>query len=272
MLTTLLLLLAAFLACACALGFDPAFLRAGLWVFLGFAALNILFVIFWVAVAQTVDDSKPIERQKPIYRLGVAIIAGWLCWWARVRVKLSGADKLPGEGRFVLICNHRSGFDPVVTAAKLRAFNLCFISKPSNLKLPYIGKLAYGAGFLPIDRENDRAALKTILTAADYLKKDFCSMVIYPEGTRSKTGALLPFHAGSFKIAQKAGVPLAIACVSGTDRIRHRWLFHSTKVELRILELLPADRVKTMSTQDLAAYSKEKIEEALGLAHGEAEA
>ncbi len=97
-------------------------------------------------------------------------------------------------------------------------------------------------------------------------------MVIYPEGTRSRTGALLPFHAGSFKIAQKAGVPLAIACVSGTDRIRHRWLFHSTKVELRILELLPADRVKTMSTQDLAAYSKGKIEEALGLEHGEAEA
>ena len=100
MLTTLLLLLAAFLACACALGFDPAFLRAGLWIFLGFAVLNILFVIFWVAVAQTVDDSKPIERQKPIYRLGVAIIAGWLCWWARVRVKLSGADKLPGWRQF----------------------------------------------------------------------------------------------------------------------------------------------------------------------------
>ena len=271
MLTILFLLLAVFLACAYALGFDPAFLRAGLWCLLGFAALNILFVIFWVAVAQTVDDTKPIERQKPIYRRGVAIIAGWLCWWARVRVKLSGADKLPKEERFVLICNHRSGFDPVVTAAKLRDYNLGFISKPSNLKLPFIGKLAYGAGFLPIDRENDRAALKTILTAADYLKKDFCSIAIYPEGTRSKTGALLPFHAGSFKIAQKANVPIVIACVSGTDQIRHRWLFRSTTAELTILELLPAERVKTMSTQELAAYSKEKIEEALGLVHGEAE-
>ncbi len=272
MLTTLFLLLAAFLGCAWATGFDPVFLRAGLWCLLGFAALNILFVIFWVAVAQTVDDTKPIERQKPIYRRGVAIIAGWLCWWTRVRVKLSGADKLPTEGRFVLICNHRSGFDPVVTAASLREYNLAFISKPSNLKLLYVGKLAYGAGFLPIDRENDRAALKTILTAADYLKKDFCSMVIYPEGTRSKTGALLPFHAGSFKIAQKANVPLAIACISGTDQIRHRWLFLSTRVELRILELLPAERVKAMSTQELATYSREKIEEALGLESGEAEA
>ena len=272
MLTILFLLLAVFLGCAWATGFDPAVLRAGLWCLLGFAALNVLFVIFWVAVAQTVDDTKPIERQKPIYRRGCAIIAGWLCWWARVRVKLSGADKLPTAGRFVLICNHRSGFDPVVTEAWLTDYNLAFISKPSNLKLPYIGKLAYGAGFLPIDRENDRAALKTILTAADYLKRDFCSIVIYPEGTRSKTGALLPFHAGSFKIAQKANVPLVIACVSGTEQIRHRWLFRSTKVELQILELLPAERVKAMSTQELAAYSKEKIEEALGLAHGEVEA
>lgn len=272
MLTILFLLLAAFLACAWATGFDPAFLRAGLWCLLGFVALNILFVIFWVVVAQTVDDTKPIERQKPIYRRGVAIIASWLSWWAGVRMELSGADKLPTEGRFVLICNHRSGFDPVVTATWLKAYNLAFISKPSNLKLPYIGKLAYGAGFLPIDRENDRAALKTILTAADYLKKDFCSIAIYPEGTRSKTGALLPFHAGSFKIAQKANVPVAVACVSGTDQVRHRWLFRSTRVKLQILELLPAERVKAMSTQELAAYSKRRIEEALGLESGEAEA
>ena len=263
MLTILFLLLAAFLACAWATGFDPAFLRAGLWCLLGFAALNVLFVIFWVAVAQTVDDTKPIERQKPIYRRGCAIIAGWLCWWARVRVKLSGADKLPTEGRFVLICNHRSGFDPVVTATWLKAYNLAFISKPSNLKLPYIGKLAYGAGFLPIDRENDRAALKTILTAADYLKRDFCSIVIYPEGTRSKTGEMLPFHHGSFKTAQRAGVPIAVACVRNSEKVKKRLFLRPTDVYLDILEVIPAEKAKAMSTAELSDYSRGLIEEGL---------
>ena len=225
-----------------------------------FAALNILYALFWVAVAPTVADTKPIDRQKPIYRRGIASISNWLCSWVRVRVTIKGMEKLPKEGRFVLVCNHRSGFDPVVTAAKLKDYNLCFISKPSNLKLPYIGKLAYGAGFLPIDRENDREALKTILTAADYLKKDFCSIVIYPEGTRSKTGEMLPFHAGSFKIAQRAGVPLAIAAIRGSEQVKKNAPFRPTRVELCILELLPAEQVKAMKTPELSTYSREKIE------------
>lgn len=233
----------------------------GALLFVGcFAALNILYALFWVAVAQTVDDTKPIDRQRPIYRRGIASISNWLCSWTRVRAAVKGTEKLPKEGRFVLVCNHRSGFDPVVTAAKLKDFNLCFISKPSNLKLPYIGKLAFGAGFLPIDRENDREALKTILTAADYLKKGFCSIVIYPEGTRSKTDEMLPFHAGSFKIAQKAGVPLAIAAIRGSERVKKNFPLRPTRVELCILELLPAEQVKAMKTPELSAYSREKIE------------
>ena len=228
----------------------------GLGIFLG---LNLLYVIFWYAVAATVDDTKPIEARRPICPFGCASIAGWLCAWARVKAKVNGAELLPAEGRFLLVCNHRSGFDPVVTEYKLRKYELAFISKPSNLAIRGIGKLAYGAGFLPINRENDREALKTILLAADYLKKDFCSMVVYPEGTRSKTGELGPFHAGSFKIAQRAKVPLVIASIAGTEKVTKNMPFRPTHVTLSILEVLPAERVKEMSTQELANYSRERI-------------
>ena len=88
-------------------------------------------------------------------------------------------------------------------------------------------------------------------------------MGIYPEGTRSKTGELLPFHAGSFKVAQKAGVPLVIACSRGTEHVMRNWLRRPTKVELSILEVLPPERVKAMSTQELAAYSRARMEAAL---------
>ena len=180
-----------------------------------------------------------------------------------MRVSVTGTEMLPEEGRFLLVCNHRSAFDPVVTAAKLAHWNLAFISKPENLNIPLIGKLAYGAGFLPIDRENDRNALKTILTAADYLKRDLCSIAVYPEGTRSKTGEMLPFHAGSFKVAQRAGVPLVIASIRGTENIRRNFPLRRTQAELCILETLPAGQVKTMSTQELSAYSRERIERSL---------
>ena len=228
-----------------------------------FVGLNLLYAIWWVLVAAFVDDTKPIEKQSALCRFGCGSIANWLCCWARVRAEVIGEEKLPREGRFVYVCNHRSGFDPVVTAARLRPYNLAFISKPSNLKIAYIGKLAYGAGFLPIDRENDRQALKTILTAADYIKRDLCSIAIYPEGTRSKTGELLPFHAGSFKIAQKADVPLVIAAIRGSEQVKKNFPLRRTRVVREILETLPADKVKAMSTQELSAYSRERIEAAL---------
>ena len=264
MLTIFVLLFLVFLAAAFALNAPPAVWHAGFWVFGGFAALNVLYVLFWVIVAATVDDTKPLtEKPKRIYSFACWNIPIWLCAWFRVRVHLTGEEQLPEEGRFVLVSNHRSGFDPLTVESVLGSRGIAFISKPSNLKIPFVGKLGYGAGFLPIDRENDRKALKTILTAVDYIKRDFCSMGIYPEGTRSRTGELLPFHAGSFKIAQKAGVPLVIVCTRGTEHVMRNCLLRPTHVDLRILEVLPPDRVKAMSTQALSAYSREKMEAAL---------
>ena len=263
MLTVYILLLALFLAGAALFHAASAVWHAGLWAFGGFALLNVLYVLFWVLVASTVDDKKPLEKPRPLCCLGCKSIPRWLCLLFGVCSKLTGEEKLPEQGRFVLVSNHRSGFDPLVTLAKLGKRGLAFITKPANLQIPFVGKLGYGGCCLPIDRENDRKALKTILTAADYIKKDFCSMGIYPEGTRTKTGELLPFHAGSFKLAQKAGVPLVIACISGTEKIMHNFPFRFTPVELQILEVMPSEKVKAMNTQELAAYSRNLIETAL---------
>ena len=88
-------------------------------------------------------------------------------------------------------------------------------------------------------------------------------MAVYPEGTRSKTGELGPFHAGSFKIAQRGNVPVVIAAIRGTEEVHRHFPFRPTRVALDILDVIPAERVKAMSTQELAAYSREKIEAAL---------
>ncbi|MCR5576262.1 MAG: 1-acyl-sn-glycerol-3-phosphate acyltransferase [Oscillospiraceae bacterium] len=272
MLLIYILLFVLFCAGAFAMHAAPAVWHAGLWIFGGFALLNVLYVLFWVAVASTVDDEKPLEKPNRLCCFGCRNIPRWLCFWFRVRVHLTGEELLPEEGRFVMVSNHRSGFDPLTVEAALGKRGLAFISKPSNLKIPFVGKLGYGACFLPIDRENDRKALRTILTAVDYIKKDFCSIVIYPEGTRSRTGELLPFHAGSFKIAQKANVPLVIACTSGSEQVMHNCLLRTTPVELRILEVLPAEKVKATHTQELAAYSRGLMEAALNGERSEASA
>ena len=238
------------------------------WALLLFPALealcHVLFVAaHWLGCLRGRDRSTPLEVQAPLGRISARRAGELLCAYGGLRPTVTGTEKLP-DSPFLLVCNHRSLFDPMLILDRLPACNIAFVSKPSNLRIPMVGDIAYAAGSLPINRENDREALKTILQAADYLKRGVCSIGIFPEGTRSRTGKMLPFHAGSFKIAQRAGVPLVIACVRGTEKAARRLFLRPTRVELDILEVLPADRVKAMSTRDLAELSRNKMLEVLG--------
>ena len=88
-------------------------------------------------------------------------------------------------------------------------------------------------------------------------------MCIYPEGTRSHGTAMLPFHSGSFKIAQKAGVPLVIASIEGTENVTKNVLRRPTRVTLKILEVIDAAEVKAEKTNTLADHSVETIQAAI---------
>lgn len=257
MLTTVILVIA-LAAAVCAALFASLSIWGCLLVFLlSILAQLLIFVIALIIAAAGADMSKPIEKLSVLSRRCCDGIATLLCDLGGLKAKVSGIEKLPEDGRFLLVSNHRSAADPMIMAHALKKYDVAFISKPSNMALPVLGKMAYGAGFLAIDRENDRNALKTILTAAGYLKKDICSMCIYPEGTRSRDGELLPFHAGSFKIAQKAGTPVVVACTLGTDSVkRNIFKLHASRLRLDILETISAEKVKEMGTVELAEYSR----------------
>lgn len=229
-------------------------------VFAGaFAALNILYVLAVFVVSLFFTKSKKIEKQSGICRNICFITSGLICTYAGVRTHITGEEKLPENDRFLYVCNHLSGFDPLVLFDKLRKYNIAFISKPSNMKTHIVGAIGSNAGCLSIDRENNREALKTINTAAEYLREDICSMAIYPEGTRSKDGELGAFHRGSFKIAKRAEAPVAIACCRGTNNVVKNIFHGGTDVYVDILEVIPAERVKEMSTAELADYSRNLI-------------
>ena len=230
---------------------------------LSFALMHIVYLFVYYLLSLPCDRSRPIEKQNRHSRACCAGVAGMLSAYERMTLIPRGLAKVPQDRRFLFVCNHRSMFDPLVVMDKLAALNISFVSKPSNLKIPMVGTIAHQAGFLAIDRDNDRKALQTILTAADYIKRDVCSIGIYPEGHRSKDGQLLPFHAGSFKIAQKAKCPLVIACIRGTEG-RKGFLFRDNHVVvLDILDVLEPEQVTAMSTQELSDYSRSLMEAAL---------
>ena len=227
---------------------------------LGFLGANLLLVVVGgVNALLRGKPDWPIEKQSGFCRRLCSAAAQWICGWAGMKVTLRGMEKLPHDRRFLFVCNHRSGFDPLLVMGRLDSYNISFVFKPSILKIPLVAPTAIPAGYLPIDRENNRAALKTILAAADYLKRGICSIGIYPEGTRSRDGSLGAFHAGSFKIAQKAGAPVAICCVRGTENVARLPLIARTRVELEVLEVLDAETVKAMKTTELADYARDLI-------------
>ena len=233
---------------------------ASLLISLGvYILLHVVCLTFFCLVGMTVPNDRPIEKQNQLCRYGCDAMAGAVNWYAGVHAVITGLEKIPEDSRFLFVCNHRSMYDPLIIMDKLRKYNIAFISKPSNFKIPFIGRPGYAAGYLPIDRENNREALKTILTAADYMKRDLCSIGIVPEGTRSKTEDLLPFHAGSFKTAQKASVPIVVASIRGTEKLKHMKPFPTTPVYLDILECIPAETVKDMRTDKLSEHVQDLI-------------
>ena len=262
MAAALITILSILLASAWAIINHAAWWKGILMFVAAFVSLNILFIAFFAIVSLFTDDTKPIRKQRPICRFGCAEIASLICSYVGVKVHVSGEEKLPPNSGFLLVSNHVSMFDPISVAAALRKHNISFVSKPENMKIPIAGKLSYGAGYLPINRENNREALKTILTAAQYLKDGICSVAIYPEGTRSKDGNMLPFHSGSFKICQKADAPLVIMATIGTEKVTQR-LFRRNDVYLEILETVPAEICKKMKTSELSKHARNLIGQAI---------
>ena len=235
-----------------------------LWALPIFVLVNIVYILCAFSTSLLVKDiEKPVEKDIPLCRFAAVSVFGLLISYLGLRVSVRGMEKLPKDGRFLLVCNHRSGFDPVVLMNRLKDYQLSCIAKPSVMKLPFIGRIAYGIGCLSIDRDNDRNALKTILTAANYLKKDVCNICIFPEGTRSRTGEMLPFQAGSFKIAQRANAPVAVVSIRGTEQVTKNVPFRRTEVVVDIIELIDAEKVKATGTQELAEYSQKLIAESL---------
>lgn len=137
---------------------------------------------------------------------------------ADVDVTVIGEEKIP-EGAVLFIGNHRSYFDILVTYSRCK--NLTgYIAKKEMLQYPILRVWMKRLYCLFLDRENMKEGLKTILQAIDYVKQGI-SICIFPEGTRNKgeEGSLLPFHQGSFKIAEKSGCPIVPMSLNNTVEI-----------------------------------------------------
>ncbi len=183
--------------------------------------------------------------------------------FAGVRIHKKGLELVPREEKFLLVSNHIYDFDPAIFLHCMPWARLGFISKKENYTMFYVNKVMHCLHCLPIDRENDRAALKTILKAAQILKTCDHSMAIFPEGYESKTGELLPFRNGAFKIAQRAGVSVVVAILRGTKDIPQNMFRRPTHIDMEILGVIPAQEVCSAPSQAVGDRAHLMMEKAL---------
>lgn len=213
------------------------------------AILAALF--FWIACA-IVDMKVLPDKDSRFYRNMTYLYIDALKTLLRLQITTKGIEKAPKDTRFLMVCNHISDLDPVVLFYCLKKSQLAFISKRENDQKPLVGQIQRKILCQPINRENDREALKTILRCVQLIKEDKVSIGVFPEGYTSLDGKLRHFRNGVFKIAQKANVPIAVCTIQGTQKaMKDMFALKGGSVELHMLEVIPAEEVKAMSTAEL---------------------
>lgn len=143
--------------------------------------------------------------------------------WARlalalngVAVTVTGTEHLP-DGPVIFMCNHQSNFDILSLLAAMPR-QIHWIAKKELFEIPVFGPSMRRGGYIPLDRSDGRKALQSMDEAAATIHRGK-SVVLFPEGTRTEDGNLLPFKRGGFILARKAAVPVIPVTVNGSGRV-----------------------------------------------------
>ncbi len=151
---------------------------------------------------------------------------------ARVKVTATGTEHIPLEGPVIYMGNHQSNFDILaLTIAIPRRFS--WLAKEELFRVPFFGGAMRRAGYIPLDRSDGRQALKSIDKAAGRIREGV-SVVLFPEGTRTHDGTLLPFKKGGFILASRAAVPVVPFTINGSRGInpRNRFALYPGRISI----------------------------------------
>ena len=171
------------------------------------------------------------------------------------RVIVIGEENVPKDTAVLYVSNHLSYFDILLTYVRVPRLT-GYISKKEVEKVPFLRVWMRYLHCLFLDRDNIKEGLKTILAAVELVKSGI-SVTIFPEGTRNKNhDGLLPFHDGSFKIAEKGGVPIVPMTIvnSGAVLEDHMPFIKKTTVVIEYGDPIYPDQLDKETRKHLGAY------------------
>ena len=176
-----------------------------------------------------------------------------------IRVRVEGLEHVDPNQTLIFCANHPSAMDIPILFVHLPV-QFRFVAKRELFMLPFVGWHLRRAGHIPVDRGRPREALKSFDQAAAKVQEG-CSVVLFPEGSRSRTGELGAFKAGTFYLAIRAGVPVVPITLNGTRHVHKPDTYHvrSGQTEMIIHLPIPTAGLTVDDVDALSARVREKI-------------
>lgn len=178
-----------------------------------------ILLIITIIVAISTIVLSPIFPNSIIAYHPARIWAKLCCYLLFIRVQINGLEKLNPKQSYVFVLNHQSIFDIFVVYGWFPVI-FKWVMKAEIRNIPFVGKACQAAGHIFIDRSNPIAAKHSLQKAEQQLKNGI-SVVIFPEGTRTKTGEMAVFKRGAFRIATDLELPIVPVSIKGSfDRLK----------------------------------------------------
>ena len=185
----------------------------------------------------------------------------WVLWASGTRVRIEGYENIHEERPQVIASNHQSWYDVFALAANMPG-SFKFVAKKELGRIPFFGWGWRAAGHISVDRSDTQSAIRSLEKAKQTMLREHAKVVIFPEGTRSPTGELLPFKKGAFMLAIHAGVEIVPVGSTGGRTILRKgdWRIRRGEIALRIGEPIPTAGYTAETRDELVARVRAEIE------------
>ncbi|HKM44680.1 MAG TPA: lysophospholipid acyltransferase family protein [Dysgonamonadaceae bacterium] len=185
--------------------------------------------------------------------------ARFTCWLSLCRVKTIGHENIDKNTSYVFIANHQGAFDIFLVYGFLNQ-NIKWVQKASLRKLPFVGKASEIAGHVFVDNTSIASRRDTIIRAKREIVGGV-SMMMFPEGARSKDGKLLTFRRGAYRVAMDMKLPIVPITINGPFDVlkANSMKFTPGRLEMVIHKPIPTENLETKDLRDLMNQTKEII-------------
>jgi 1-acyl-sn-glycerol-3-phosphate acyltransferase len=209
-----------------------------------------LISIYTIILSILALISIAIDRSFILYHYLTKAFSFGVLFITRVKVKLIGIENIERKSVYVFVSNHSSQFDIAVLQWGLPN-RLAMIFKKELTTIPLFGwQLKFGP-YIMVDRKSPESGMKSIEESKQLMKTKGISVLVFPEGTRSETGELLPFKRGAFHLAAQVGYPIVPVSIIGSEKIMPKGTFKlkSGLVKLIIDKPISTENIKNKSDE-----------------------